>query len=128
LNLPQEKHSHGLRRWSAIEASRGSYDGATDAIERATGQKVGKRQVESLVARAAVDVEGFYAERSGPEADPEDALVLSVDGKGIVMRPEALREATRKAAESSTPKIRTVCPRSRSTGASAWLSWGRSMT
>jgi hypothetical protein len=24
LNLPEEKHSHGLRRWSAIEASRGS--------------------------------------------------------------------------------------------------------
>lgn len=41
LNPPEEKHSHGLRRWSAIEASRGSYDGATDAIERATGQKVG---------------------------------------------------------------------------------------
>jgi hypothetical protein len=107
LNLPQEKHSHGLRRWSAIEASRGSYDGATDAIERATGQTVGKRQVESLVARAATDVADFYQERSGPDADPEDALVLSVDGKGIVMRPEALRQATKKAAESSTPKIKT---------------------
>jgi hypothetical protein len=106
LNLPQEKHSHGLRRWSAIEASRGSYDGATDAIARATGQKVGKRQVECLVARAASDVEGFYQERSGPDADPKDALVLSVDGKGIVMRPEALRQATKKAAESSSPKIK----------------------
>jgi hypothetical protein len=107
LNLPQEKHSHGLRRWSAIEASRGSYDGATDAIERATGQKVGKRQVESLVARAASDVADFYQEHSGRDADPGDALVLSVDGKGIVMRPEALRQATKKAAESSTPKIKT---------------------
>jgi hypothetical protein len=107
LNLPEEKHSHGLRRWSAVEASRGSYDGATDAIERATGQKVGKRQVESLVQRAAADVDDFYEQRSGLGGDPEDALVISVDGKGIVMRPEALRKATHKVAGSSSPKIKT---------------------
>jgi hypothetical protein len=107
LNLPEEKHSHGLRRWSAVEASRGSYDGATDAIERATGQKVGKRQVESLVQRAAADVDDFYEQRSGLGGDREDVLVISVDGKGIVMRPEALRKATRKVAGSSSPKIKT---------------------
>ena len=107
LNLPEEKHSHGLRRWAAVEASRGSYDGATDAIERATGQKVGKRQVESLVQRAAADVDDFYEQRSGLGGAPEAALVISVDGKGIVMRPEALRKAARKAAGSSSPKIKT---------------------
>ncbi len=105
LNLPEEKHSHGLRRWSAIEASRGSYDEATAAIERGTGQKVGKRQVESLAERAAFDVDAFYAERSAPECAPGDILVLSVDGKGIVMRPEALRGATKKAAEDTSPKL-----------------------
>ncbi len=105
LNLPEEKHSHGLRRWSASEASRGSYDEATAAIERGTGQKVGKRQVESLAERAAFDVDAFYAERSAPECAPGDILVLSVDGKGIVMRPEALRGATKKAAEDTSPKL-----------------------
>ncbi len=105
LNLPEEKHSHGLRRWAAIEASRGSYDEATAAIERGTGQKVGKRQVESLAERAASDVGAFYSERKAPECTPGDILVLSVDGKGIVMRPEALREATRKAAEDASPKL-----------------------
>ena len=107
LNLPEEKHSHGLRRLSAIEATRGSYDGATDAIERATGQTVGKRQVESLVLRAAADVDDFYAERGVPDGDREDALVISVDAKGIVMRTEALRQATKKTAESSSPKMQT---------------------
>ena len=96
LNLPEEKHSHGLRRWSAIEASRGSYDEATAAIERGTGQKVGKRQVESLAERGASDVDAFYAERSVPECAPGDVLVLSVDGKGIVMRPEALKRGDKE--------------------------------
>ena len=52
LNLPRERHSHGLRRLAAIESARGSFAAAADAIERATGQGVGKRQVEELARRA----------------------------------------------------------------------------
>jgi hypothetical protein len=107
LNLPEEKHSHGLRRWAAIESSRGSFDAAVEAIERTTGQQVGKRQVESLAQRAAADVDDFYAERSGQEGNPSDVLVISVDGKGIVMRPDALREGTKRASEASTTKLKT---------------------
>jgi hypothetical protein len=106
LNLPAEKHSHGLRRWAAIEGARGSFDAAVEAIERATGQQVGKRQVESLAQRAAVDVDAFYAQRSGRQTNPEDVLVISVDGKGIVMRPDALRAGTRRASEASTTKLK----------------------
>jgi hypothetical protein len=66
LNLPVEKHSHGLRQLAAVESSRGSFDGAMDAIERASGQHLGKRQVEDLARRAAVDFEGFYLQRPAP--------------------------------------------------------------
>ncbi|MDQ6727933.1 MAG: ISKra4 family transposase, partial [Actinomycetota bacterium] len=66
LNLPAERHSHGLRRLAAVEASRGSFEEASDAVERATGQHVAKRQVEVLAARAAADVEEFYATRARP--------------------------------------------------------------
>ncbi len=107
LNLPAERHSHGLRRWAAIEASRGSFDAAVDALVRATGQQVGKRQVERLTRQAATDVDAFYASRSGLRAEPDDVVVLSVDGKGIVMRPDSLRPATRRAAEASAPKLAT---------------------
>ncbi len=107
LNLPGERHSHGLRRWAAIEASRGSYDASVDAIVRATGQQVGKRQVERLTRQAATDVDAFYASRSSPQADSGDVVVLSVDGKGIVMRPDSLRPTTRRAAETSAPKLTT---------------------
>jgi hypothetical protein len=96
LNLPAERHSHGLRRLAATEAARGSFQEAAAALERATGQHLGKRQVEALTDRAAVDVEAFYATRAGradaaTEGAEGDVLVLSADGKGIVMRPDALR-------------------------------------
>ena len=107
LNLPVERHSHGLRRFAALEACRGSFEEAAAAIERATGQHVGKRQVETLAARAAIDVEDFYATREQPQAVPTDVLVISADGKGIVMRPDSLRPATAKAAAASTTKLQT---------------------
>ena len=107
LNLPTEKHSHGLRRLAAVESSRGSFDGAVEAIERSTGQHVGKRQVEDLALRAAVDFDAFYAGRQAPTGEVGDVLVLSCDGKGIVMRPGSLRPATAKAAASSNPKLAT---------------------
>jgi hypothetical protein len=107
LNLPNEKHSHGLRRLAAIESARGSFDGAVEAIERSTGQHLGKRQVEDLAGRAAVDFEDFYAYRQPAATQTGDLLVLSCDGKGVVMRPGALRPATAKAAAATNPKLAT---------------------
>jgi len=107
LNLPQEKHSHGLRKLAAIEAARGSIEAAGAAVTRATGVKIGKRQLEELVRRAAAHVEAFYLQRvisPAPEAWP---LVLTFDGKGIVMLPDALRPATAKAAASAQNKLAT---------------------
>jgi hypothetical protein len=100
LNLPVEKHSHGLRRLAAIESTRGSFAGAVAAIERATGQSLGRRQVQDLVERAAVDFDDFYASRRPPPAGEDTVLVLSMDGKGIVMRPDALRPGTATAAKN----------------------------
>jgi hypothetical protein len=107
LNLPEELHSHGLRRLAAIEAARGSFDATVEAIERNTGTRVQKRQVEGLVERAAQDFDAFYERPESAEAaaSGKDLLVLSLDGKGIVMRREDLREATRKAAESGQHKL-----------------------
>jgi len=62
LNLPVERHSHGLRKLTALEAARGSFQDATDAISRQTGQLLGKRQVEELASLAAMDFEDFYEE------------------------------------------------------------------
>ena len=86
-----------------IEAAQGSFDATVEAIERSTGTKVPKQQVEELVERAAQDFVSFYdrPESAEEDANPDDLLVLSLDGKGIVMRPEELREATRRAADKA---------------------------
>jgi hypothetical protein len=105
LNLPAEHHSHGLRRLAAVEASRDSFDGAVEAIGRVTGQQIGKRQVEDLARRAAVDFADFYTSHVAPPTVAGDVVVISVDGKGIVMRADALRPATATAAAATSPKL-----------------------
>jgi hypothetical protein len=100
LRLPRRRHSHGLRRLAALEAVRGSFDQATEAIGRRCGQVAGKRGVEQLTVAAAADIDAFYRAVVPQPCTDATVLVLSVDGKGVVMRPEALREATRQAAEA----------------------------
>ena len=107
LNLPEEKHSHGLRKLAAIEAARGSHEAAAAAVTRATGVRIGKRQLEELARRAAAHVEAFYLSRVTSPAPDGHALVLTFDGKGIVMRPEALRPATAKAAAAAEGRLVT---------------------
>lgn len=108
LNLPPERYSHELRRQAAVEAAKGSFDEAVQSVARHTGTPVAKRQVEALVARAAQDFDAFYTQRQAMAAarDPTGAvLVLTVDGKGVVMRPQDLRAPTRKAAARRTHKL-----------------------
>jgi hypothetical protein len=100
LNLPQEEYSHGLRRRAAEFAATVSFDETVRSIDAHTGGHVPARQTQELVRRAALDFDAFYAAgiASGPE-DTQDVLVLTLDGKGVAMRPDHLREATRRAAE-----------------------------
>lgn len=116
LNLPAGLHSHGLRKVAAIEAARGSFEQAAAAIERSCGVSVGKRQVEALARDTAGDVDAFYAARAGARCPVGDVLVLTADAKGIVMRPDALREPTRKAAAGSSHKMTTRLSRGEKTG------------
>ena len=82
LNLPVERHSHGLRKLAALEAARGSFQDAVDGIERACGQRLAKCQVEELAQIAAVDFEDFYEKRRPARSEPGDLLVISADGEG----------------------------------------------
>ncbi len=107
LNLPVGKHSHGLRRLAAIEAARGSFEQARAALARASGVRVGTRQLQALTLAAATDVADFYAQQEPTTCPDTDLLILTCDGKGIVMRPEALRDATSKAARAAGHKLAT---------------------
>jgi hypothetical protein len=107
LNLPPVRHSHGVRRLAALEAPRSSFEDAQAAIMRQTGQQIGTRQLRALTLSAAQDVDAFYAQRERTAPDGKDLLVLSCDAKGVVMRPEALREQTRAQAQNASGKLKT---------------------
>ncbi len=100
LNLPAGMYSHPLRRSAAEEARSAAFGRAVEDIDRTTGGHVPQRQTEEVVAEVVQDFEAFYAQRPVNDTAGPDALLLaSSDCKGVRMVPEALRDATRKAAE-----------------------------
>lgn len=61
-------------------------------------------KLKSRPSKAAQDFEAFYEQRPQPANDTlsdQALLVGSCDSKGVTMRPEALREATRKEVEAA---------------------------
>ena len=99
LNLAPTLYSQGVERFVAEQAAIMSFDDVRHALLRQSGARVAKRQIEEMSVRAAVDFDTFYAERRMANDRVErtrDLLVLTFDGKGIVMRPDALRPATAK--------------------------------
>jgi hypothetical protein len=108
LNLPLRYYSHGLCEWVAEAVASGSYEAALEQVSAHTAGHIPKRQAEQVAQEFSVDFEEFYRRRTltrPDRADPRGLLVLSADGKGIVMRHEDLREPTRARAESATHKL-----------------------
>ena len=102
LNLPSDQYSDGIRHRVAIEARKSSYDEAVESINQTTGGYIQKRQSLQLAQDVAQDFDKYYLQNRylNPE-QTDNLLVLTFDGKGIVMRPEGLREYTKKAALKS---------------------------
>ncbi|MBS2545310.1 ISKra4 family transposase [Catenulispora sp. NL8] len=100
LNLPAGLHSHEVAKLAAIESARGSFHDAAEAMARTCGAPVAAPQaVRAMAIAAAADFAAFYDQAAPMMSTKKTLLVLTVDGKGIVMRPEDLREETRKKAE-----------------------------
>jgi len=85
LNLPPHKYSLELSRRVAEEAAKNSFDESLDSIHKITGAHVPKRQLKRQAG-------------GSEDKDSGSIMVLSADGKGVVMRIQDLREQTRKAA------------------------------
>jgi hypothetical protein len=110
LNLPVDSYSHGLRKQCALEVATVSFDQAVARIDRTTGGHVPKRQMEKIAEDVSQYFEEFYQSRMVQVEETEDPLIMSTDAKGIKMRKEALRPATKKAAEKKegNRKVRLV--------------------
>jgi len=108
LNLPPERYSLELRRQVAIDVAKNSFDETVETIAKTTGGHVPKRQVEQLVKRAAQDFDAFYEMRQSKPGGNEGTgpvMVITADGKGVVMHEVDLREQTRKAAKKRKQKM-----------------------
>jgi hypothetical protein len=108
LNLPEKHYSHPVRRRIAISIAKGSYDATVATMSEMNGLKIGKRQAEEVAMSAARDFDRFYETRraaTGQEVKATSEIVeIEMDGKGIRMLREDLREPTRKAAEKRAPR------------------------
>jgi hypothetical protein len=110
LNLPPDKYSHGLRTVLVEEVVRGSFEEAVDHLARSGGGRMAKRQAEEVTVALSQDFDAFYDQPLTPSREGEDEgklLMISADGKGIVMHPSGLREATRKALAQAAHKQQT---------------------
>ena len=110
LNLPPDKYSHGLRQVLIEEVIGGSFDEAVAHLQRSGGGRMAKRQAEEVAVRLSQDFDAYYTLPFTPPraaGDEKKILVISADGKGIVMHPDGLREATRKAAQQQAHKQQT---------------------
>jgi hypothetical protein len=110
LNLPPDKYSDELRKRVAVEASKVSFSETSQTISVTTGGAIGKRQCEEVTVKVAQDFDDFYAQRAiDRRVASDELLVITTDGKGIVMHPSDLREATAKAARKAkdSPSKRT---------------------
>lgn len=102
LKLPLELYSHRLRQRISEEVRTQSVENAVARVDEMTGGHVPKRQALEQIDRAARDFDTFYAERerTAPVNDTVEAsalLMMSSDSKGILVVPDALKDATRKA-------------------------------
>ena len=134
LNLPPRRYSWYLQYLVVRFVRAGAYEQAQDLLLAATGVSIGKRQLEQITVAAAADAERFCQDPARPREvlvlpgagqDPAaelPPLVISADGKGVAMRPEARRRRA-KAPDQRTQTFEhrrgTRQPRVSTTGRSA---------
>lgn len=103
LNLPAHLYSHGVQRRVAELCSRASFDATGQELGRTSGASVGKRQLEQMAQALSVDFDDFYAHKAAQSVAPEATLLIGgVDGTGVTMRPEGLREPTLRRRQAAT--------------------------
>ena len=107
LNLPLGSFSYPLQKFMVSEVSKGSIDDALQLVYDITGTRISKGRAIAIVESSASDFDPFYEKISRPESvdfSSTPLLVLTTDGKGVVMRPKSLREGTKKRREKTENK------------------------
>lgn len=107
LNLHADRYTDGVRKRIVRDVIDRPYDRVVEHHRENCSGLVGKRQALKLTEEVASDFVDFYERRTVSNEQTDDLLVLSFDGKGVVMLPDGLRECTRKAAQKNQKKLQT---------------------
>jgi len=91
-------YSAGVVKRVAQTITGASAERTAAQVSATTAITLGKRQVEELAIGAAADFGAFYAARRPAPCPPQVAVMIQADGSALPVRPEALREATARAA------------------------------
>jgi hypothetical protein len=111
LNLPKIDVSYNLQKYFVLEIIKTSFDESIESIERWTEVKISKDQAKKIIIESANDFSEFYDfqfSKEKSEAKKLPLIILTSDGKGVVMRKEDLREATRKKAEKKRSLLNAI--------------------
>jgi hypothetical protein len=108
MNLPTTSFSYELQKRAVQEVIKGSYDNAVESIFYTTGQAIPKQQIEHIAIHAANNFDNFYQQQISDDKSKATKncplLILTADGKGVVMHKDDLRPATKKKAEKDKSK------------------------
>lgn len=109
LNLPSTSFSYPLQKLLIRETAKGSIDDALQLVYEITGVKNRSGKAIELLEASACDFDRFYEEKTKITLDTSSIplIVLTTDGKGVVMRSEGLRESTKKRFDSNQHKHKT---------------------
>jgi len=107
LNLPLDIYSFGGPKWLVQEVIKGSFGEAVETLKQLIGIRIPLKSASKIVLEAAKDFYPFYEQTNSYERkqDNSSLLIITLDGKGIVMIQCDLREPTRKKAENQTHKM-----------------------
>jgi len=88
LNLPPEQYSHTLSERVASASAFNGFNQTVEIIKKTTTAQIAKRQVEEIALSSACDFDEFYQAqqaKSQPDEETGEILVISVEGKGVVL-------------------------------------------
>jgi hypothetical protein len=87
LALPEGEYSYLLQEWDQSYCVQNAYEQSRSGVERILGLRQSVRALEHMNGHMARSVEGFRRQQPAPPAQEEGPiLVLTADGKGVVMR------------------------------------------
>ena len=96
MNLPKSKYSYLLQKYIVHDAVRNSYSEVIDSIRRTTGLTISKSNIENIIRNAARYFDEYYSlNKEIHKVEGQSILVLSIDGKGVAMKTQDLRECTK---------------------------------